>query len=381
MLDLVRPGQVHRRVVRDARADRVPGTAIDDVVVVDREDVALVVKPHFDIVDLVAGVGGGEEMFAPLLDPPYGPAETACEERDQQILGIGVALAAEPAADIECDNADPCLGNTERRGHFAAHPMHDLRRRPHGNGVGARVVGGDDTAALHRHGRVAMVPEAALQSVRRARQHRLGIPLGDGERADQVCVVALVHDRRPGLQRGLGIHHCRQLFQIEPDQLGGVLGLIAGLGDDDRDRLADMPDLVVREQRLLRVEEFVLDDSRPFAWHAYLALRHRWDQLREIGPGQRQHDSGCLRRPRQVDPSDTGMRQRAAYEHRMQHAGQHEIGDKLPLSGQKPPVLPPPHRIADIGSNWLSHGFPRYRNPNNRGPGEVGIHVSADRSG
>src|SRR4051812_46272346 len=162
-------------------------TAIDDVVVVDREDVALIVKPHFDIVDLVAGVGGGKEMFAPLLDPPYGPAETACEERDQQVLAIRVALAAEPAADIECDNADPCLGNTERRGHFAPHPMHDLRRRPHGSRLGARVVGGDDTAALHRYSCVAMVPEAALQPVWRARQHRLRISLGYGERADQVC--------------------------------------------------------------------------------------------------------------------------------------------------------------------------------------------------
>ena len=278
--------------------------------------------------------------------------------------------------------ADPCLGNAERRGHFAAYPMHDLRRRPHRSRVGARVVGGDDTAALHRHGRVAMVPEAALQSMRRARQHRLGIPLGDGERADQICVVALVHDRRAGLQRGLGVHHCRQLFQIEPDQLGGVLGLVAGLGDDDRDRLADMPDLVVREQRLLRVEEFVLDDSRPFAWHAYLALRP------PVGPAARDRARTAPARLRVPPPPATGRP--VGYGHapagcvRTPHAACGAARDRRQTAPVRSEAAGPPAAASScryreqLAQPWF---FPDIEAQTIAVRAKVGIHVSADRPG
>ena len=130
VLDLVGAGQVDRGVVGDARADRVPGAAIDDVVVAEREDAALVVEPDLDIVQLVARMRRGHEMLAPVLDPAHRPAEAAREERDQQVLGIDVALAAEAAADIERDEAHALLGEAEDRGDLAAHPMHDLGRRP-----------------------------------------------------------------------------------------------------------------------------------------------------------------------------------------------------------------------------------------------------------
>ncbi len=246
MLDLVGAGQVDRGVVGDARADRVPGAAIDDVVVADRQDAALVVEADLDIVQLVARMRRGHEMLAPLLDPAHRPAEAAREERDQEILGVGVALAAEPAADIERDDAHALLGEAEGRGDLAAHPMHDLGRGPARHRPGARIVGADDAAAFQRHRGIAMVVEAALQAVRRGGEHRLGVALADRERADQVGVEALVDERRAGAQRRFRVDDRRQLVEIEGHQFGGVLGLIAGLGDDDRDRFADMAHLVVR---------------------------------------------------------------------------------------------------------------------------------------
>ena len=44
-------------------------------------------------------------MLAAVLDPLHRPAERARQERDQQILGIDVALDAETAADVERDAA------------------------------------------------------------------------------------------------------------------------------------------------------------------------------------------------------------------------------------------------------------------------------------
>jgi len=41
----------------------------------------------------------------------------------------------------------------------------------------------------------------------------------------------------------------RQLFEIPGDLLGGILSLVAALRDDDRDGFADMPHLVLRQQR------------------------------------------------------------------------------------------------------------------------------------
>ena len=64
MLDLVGAGQVDRGVVGDPRADRVPGAAIDDVVVAKGEDAAVIVEPHLDIVQLVARMRGAHQMLA-----------------------------------------------------------------------------------------------------------------------------------------------------------------------------------------------------------------------------------------------------------------------------------------------------------------------------
>src|SRR5439155_26316722 len=112
------------------RADRVPGAAIDDVVVADGKDKALIVEGDLDIVQLVARMRRGHEMLAPLLDPAHRPAEPPREERDQEILRVGMALAAEPAADIQRDHPDPLLDEAEGRGDLAPHPMHHLGGGP-----------------------------------------------------------------------------------------------------------------------------------------------------------------------------------------------------------------------------------------------------------
>ena len=104
-----------RGVVGDAGADRVPGAAIDDVIVAQREDAAVVVEADLDIVQLVARMRRADQVLAPVLDPAHRPPELAGEECDQQVFGVDMALAAEAAADIERDAADPRLGQTQKR--------------------------------------------------------------------------------------------------------------------------------------------------------------------------------------------------------------------------------------------------------------------------
>ncbi len=103
LLELIRPGQMHRGVVGDAGADRIPGAAIGDEAVAEREQPAVVVEARLHVVDLVARMAGRHEMLVAVLDPAHRPLHGAREERDEQFLRIDVAFDAEAAADVERD--------------------------------------------------------------------------------------------------------------------------------------------------------------------------------------------------------------------------------------------------------------------------------------
>ncbi len=179
ILDFIRAGQMDRGVVGDTRPDRVPGAAIDDILVADRQNPAVIVKPDLDIVPLVARMGGALEMLAPLLDPAHRPPEPAGEKGDQQILGVDMALAAKAAADIERDTPHPRLGQAQQRRSLAAHPMHNLGRGPDRHRLRALVIERDDAAALHRHRGVTVMMKAAFEPVRGAGQDSGGIAAAD----------------------------------------------------------------------------------------------------------------------------------------------------------------------------------------------------------
>src|SRR5439155_581453 len=74
ILDLVRAGQMHRGVVGDAGADRVPGAAIDEIIVADRDDAAVIVEADFDIMQLVARMGRAHQVLTAVLDPAHPPS-------------------------------------------------------------------------------------------------------------------------------------------------------------------------------------------------------------------------------------------------------------------------------------------------------------------
>ena len=217
-----------RRVVGDARSDRVPGAAIDNVIVAQREDAAVVVEADLDVMQLVARMRRTHHVLAAIFDPAYRSSEPAGEERDQQILGIDVAFAAETAADIQRDTADARFRQAQQRGGFAAHPMNHLGRGPDRRRVAARIIGADDAAAFHRHGGIAMVIEAPRQPVRRACQCGVGVASANREIADQVGLELIVHDATVRTQRRLGVNDRGQLLEIRLHQFGRVFGLGRG---------------------------------------------------------------------------------------------------------------------------------------------------------
>ncbi len=142
---------------------------------------AVIVETDLDIVQLVARMRGANQMLAAGFDPAHRMPEPAGQKCDQHVLGIDMPLAAKPAADIGGDDADPRLGQAEQPGRFAPHKMHYLGRGPDRHGVGARIIGGDDAAALDRHRGIAVVVKATLEAMRCLRQGRLGIAAADRE--------------------------------------------------------------------------------------------------------------------------------------------------------------------------------------------------------
>jgi hypothetical protein len=88
-------------------------------------------------------------MLAAVFDPLHRPSQPAREEGDQQVFRINMPLEPEAPADVESDAAHPRLGKAQHRGRLAAHPVHDLGRRPDRHRIRARVVGADHAAAFH----------------------------------------------------------------------------------------------------------------------------------------------------------------------------------------------------------------------------------------
>ena len=126
-------------------------------------------------------------------------------------------------------------------------------------------MGRDDTAALDWHRGVAVMVKAPPQTVRRVGECPVDIAFRDREGTEEIGTQVLVDDRCTLCERCLGADDRRQFLEFGCDQTSGVFSSIPALGNDNGDGLADMPNLVMRQQRLLRVVEFVLDQACPFA--------------------------------------------------------------------------------------------------------------------
>ena len=117
--------------------------------------------------------------------------------------------------------------------------------------------------------------------------------------------------------------------------LGRIERLRTGLGDDQRDRLADIADLASRQYRLRR------KGKRLPGLH--IGFRRRAQRLQPVGPRifgsqQREHPR---RRPRRlaVDALDPRMRMRRAQHDRLHQTLEGEIVEIAPTAGDEPQIL------------------------------------------
>ena len=142
----------------------------------------------------------------------------------------------------------------------------------------------------------------------------------------------------------------RQLFDIEGDRADPVLGQRRAVGQHDRDRLADIAHAVGRDHWL---QEALRPGQRQ---QTQRDARHRADVFRR--------DDGAHpwygKRRAGVDGGDAAVRDRAAQDGRMQHALALQIADELAAAAQKPRILDPLDRAADIPVR-PDHGLSAFR--------------------
>lgn len=168
-----------------------------------------------------------------------------------------VLAAAEGAADAGERHPDLVLGQAEDGGDLL-----EVRVQPLGGDVqldatvlaghGETGLGAEEGLVLHAEGVFALDDEVGLLRglFDVAADDRLAVhDVRVGDVADVVVVAALVDEDRVGRGRGRLVRDDRQLPVLHPDLGRGAARGLRVVGGDDRDGLAVVADLAVREDR------------------------------------------------------------------------------------------------------------------------------------
>ena len=316
------------------------GADAGEVVDLHRQDAAVLRHRDLGVDPVVARVDVGQERFQPVGDELHRPLERDREPHRRHLVGIGVDLDPERAADILRHHPHAVLLEPEMEREDALHHVRRLGRVVDRQVAGRRVEIGDQPARLQRHPGMAAEVEGLLD-------HRVGVGVGRVDVARGVLplpgeVVAElgVDDRRRGIERGLHVGRGGELLPFDPDQLGGVLGLLAPFGDDGDHRLA-LPARDLDGERVLGrgLEPFEMGE------HA----DPRIVDAREVLARHHGHHPGRGLGRRGVDGDDAGMGVGAADERGVDHPRQHDVVDEGAPPVRQAPRVGPRHAAADIG--------------------------------
>ncbi len=148
------------------------GTEVGQQLDLEAGDRAVLLRRQRQLLPLVAAVVGHHQRLAAGLGVLHRPAQPAGDRPGDPLLGRGLELAAEAAADVRRDHPDLRLGHARRGGQREAQDVGDLGRRPHGQLLTRRVD--HDRAGLHE-GR-----DQPLLAVLPLDHDAVGAGLGDG---------------------------------------------------------------------------------------------------------------------------------------------------------------------------------------------------------
>jgi hypothetical protein len=149
--------------------------------------------------------------------------------------------------------------------------------------------------------------------------------------------------------RVFGLEHCRELLEVELDELRRVHGFLGRLGNDDGDGLADVTDAPAREHGMR---------DRP---HLRLGRidRKGADLVLDVRRGQHEPHAGCRTGRVGAQLEDARVRGGTADERRVQTARQLQVVDVPRRARGEALVLEARQRATDPGRPRLRAGHAR----------------------
>ena len=182
----------------------------------------------FDAV--VAGVDVGDEALDPVGDEFDRPLEQLRQRHCRHLVGVGVHLDAERAADVLGDDADLMLLQREVLGKQVLHHVRRLRALIDRQARFAGIPVGDDGARLVGDAGVAAEHECGLDHGVGLGEALVGIARGMHALEAEIVADRWMDHRRLGIERRFRIGDRLQFLIIHRDQFAAVLGLGAACG-------------------------------------------------------------------------------------------------------------------------------------------------------
>ena len=276
-----------------------------------------------------------QSVLRSLLDPLHRRSEAAGQRNGEQLLGVHVEFGAEATSDVRGDHAQLRLGDPECRGGQQPQDVGHLGRRPEGD-VSAGLEPGDDTTRFDRVRNqrrldISVLHDHVRTVVERA---RLELPHVRDVRAE-----AVVHERRSLRCGRLDVDEHGQRLVVDLDELGGIDRVSARVGQDDRDAVALVVDLIDREREVLGILHVL--GHRPRTGHRCLPV------VAKLRAREDCDDAGAVLRGGRVDRRDAGVRIRAADDRHEDHPVQLDVVDVRASAAKERIVLLALERRAD----------------------------------
>ena len=342
-------GEVDHLVRLDTGGARIDRVGADAGEVVDLPGgngaVLLHADPRLDAV--IAGVDVGDEALDPVGDELDRPLEQPGERHRRHLVGVGVDLYAERAADVLGDDADLMFFEAKMLGEQVLHHVRRLRRVIRSQPLLTRVPVSHNGAGLVANAGVAAEHEGVLDHRVRILEARLRIA-GDVDTLEAQVVAEIGVDQGSlGVQRCLHVGERLQFFVFDLHQLAGILGLGACARHHGADRLA-LPARAADRDGVLRRRL----DALEMCEHA----DPRCDDFGQFFAGDNGDDARRLLCGRRIDALDVGVGVRRAHERHVRHPRQHHVADELRAALREPSQVWPRYRTADVGIRTVERG-------------------------
>ena len=243
------------------RVDRVRADVAGDVGL-ERQQVAFLREACLHQVTVIAGVGGGQQVLASVLDPLDRRARHGQGHQAQRdVLGVQHGLDAETSAHVGRDDPDAAFGQAEQVSQHVPDDVRDLGTRPEGEAAPFGLPERDAGPAFQRVARVPVGDQVTLQHQVRPGERGRDVARREGPGEQDVVGRLVVHrDLGSCLPRR---YRDRQRRVVHVDQGQRVLGQVAAVRHHRRHRLAGETGLVPRQHRLRGLDVIGQGGLRP----------------------------------------------------------------------------------------------------------------------